>query len=600
MRDGVELVADIYRPATAGEYPVLLQRTPYDRSSNTNALLMLNPLRAVSAGFAVVIQDSRGRFDSGGEFEPFVSDVDDGYDSVEWCAHQPWSNQHVGMYGMSYVGATQWLAAVARPPHLRAIAPQLSSSSFNDGWLRHDGVLALGFVTSWLLGSITPDTFRRRRKDDPKYAAAMRRALATLDNLGPWLDTTPFAQTDILDDVAPYLRDWLINGADADYLADCRWEPAPDAAAVPTLIIGGWYDCFLAGTLDSYAKTKASDGAGAARGRRRLLIGPWQHILPMTNVVGHADFGPRSSPQSLDLDRVQLDWFDRWLRPGAPEPERDEAPVRVFVMGSNVWQSFQDWPPPESVSWPLFLHAPADGDDASEGSLRPEPAGVDCAPTTFVSDPNNPVPSNGGGMCCWPGALPGGAFDQRAVEQRDDVLTFSTAPLNEGIDVIGPVALRLYLTADVTDLDICAKLVDVEPCGYARNVCDGVARTRYRRSRATPEAMTPGQICELPIDMTATACHFGAGHRIRVEIAGSNFPKYERNPQNGQDPMTATSLSPASIAIHHSRDCPSQLVVHIAAAARDAAQSSMQLHAYPGTPQHQATPQEEHRDGLPG
>jgi putative CocE/NonD family hydrolase len=195
MRDGVGLIADVYRPSPEGRYPVLLQRTPYDRSSNTNAMLMLNPVRAATAGFAVVVQDTRGRFESEGDFEPFLADIADGYDTVEWCAGQSWSNERVGMYGMSYVGATQWLAAIAHPPHLMAIAPQLTSSSFNDGWLRHDGVLALGFAGSWMLGNLAPDTFRRLRARDPKYGPAMRRALATLDELGTWLRTTPFEDT---------------------------------------------------------------------------------------------------------------------------------------------------------------------------------------------------------------------------------------------------------------------------------------------------------------------------------------------------------------------------------------------------------------------
>jgi uncharacterized protein len=562
MRDEIALIADVYRPAADGRYPVLLQRTPYDRSSNTNALLMLNPLRAASAGFVVVIQDTRGRFDSEGDFEPFGSDVNDGYDSVEWCAAQRWSNQRVGMYGMSYVGATQWLAAVAKPPHLRAIAPQLSSSSFNDGWLRHNGVLSLGFVASWLLGNLAPDAFRRARNHDPEYGVAMRRALATLDDFKSWLETTPFGQTDVLADVAPYFRDWLVSGDDPDYLAACRWEPTPGVASIPALIIGGWYDSFLAGTLESYAKVKASAALESMdRHCNRLVIGPWQHMLPMTNVVGEVDFGTRSSPQSLDLDGIQLDWFNTWLRPDQQSVGKTDAPVKVFVMGKNVWQAFEEWPPPESRQLTLYLGPAHAGQDPTAGRLRTELTDNDSHPTVVISDPNDPVPSRGGGLCCWPGALPGGAFDQRAVEQRPDVLTFSTAPLTKGVDAIGPVSLRLYLSADVTDVDICAKLVDVSPCGYARNVCDGVARTRYRWSRSAPEMMEPGRTYEISIDMTATACHFATGHQIRVEVAGSNFPKYERNPQNGQSPMTTTSFKPATIAIHHSTVYPSQLIL---------------------------------------
>ena len=562
MRDGTRLAADIYRPATNGRYPVLLQRTPYDRSSNTNAFLMLNPLRAASAGFAVVIQDTRGRFESEGDFRPFFSEVDDGYDSVEWCAQQEWSNQRVGMYGMSYVGATQWLAAIAKPPHLRAIAPQLSSATFNDGWLRHDGVLSLGFAASWTLGSLAPDTFRRLRRDNPELGPAMRRALATLDDLDTWLETAPFAQTDVLREVAPYFSDWLAKGDDSHYWASLSLEPNHALPPVPALIIGGWYDCLLSGTLESYARAVISaTHHESTADTHRLLIGPWHHILPMTNVAGEIDFGTRSSPQSVDLDGIQLEWFNRWLRPERQEAGRGDAAVRVFVMGKNVWQTFDTWPPRESVQQPLYLGAAVDAGNPTAGSLSTEPTDDDPGRTSFVSDPGNPVPSKGGGLCCWPGALPGGAFDQRRVEERDDVLTFSTSPLADGIDVIGPVALRLYFAADVSDVDICAKLVDVEPCGYARNICDGVARARYRRSRTNPEMMTPGDVCELTIDMTATAFHFGPGHRIRVEIAGSNFPKYERNPQNGQAPMTATSFAQASIAIHHSKAFPSHLVL---------------------------------------
>jgi putative CocE/NonD family hydrolase len=589
MRDGVGLIADVYRPSPEGRYPVLLQRTPYDRSSNTNAMLMLNPVRAATAGFAVVVQDTRGRFESEGDFEPFLADIADGYDTVEWCAGQSWSNERVGMYGMSYVGATQWLAAIAHPPHLMAIAPQLTSSSFNDGWLRHDGVLALGFAGSWMLGNLAPDTFRRLRARDPKYGPAMRRALATLDELGTWLRTTPFEDTDVLDDIAPYFRDWLVKGADPDYLAAAKWTPSPELPTLPTLIIGGWYDAFLAGTLESYTRARSTADPSHAR----LVIGPWQHILPLTNVAGETDFGTRSSPQSVDLDGIQLDWFDRWLRPIPQRKTRDDAPVKVFVMGRNEWQSLADWPPPDVVGWPLFLGRAEgffgrdEGDiDSTAGSLHPTLTPRLAGVTEFVSDPAGPVPSNGGGLCCWPGALPAGPFDQRQIELRDDVLTFTSAPLSRGVDVIGPVSLRLYFSADAPDVDICAKLVDVQPCGYARNLCDGVARARYRRSRSAPDTLAPGTIGELTVDMTATASHFGAGHRIRVEVAGSNFPKFERNPQTGQSPTAATTFARATIAIHHSIDCPSQLVLYVPASVAAEATADL-LPSTGGTPEDQ-------------
>jgi uncharacterized protein len=550
MRDGVILQADLYRPSSGDRHPVLLQRTPYGKRVNNNALLMLDVARATVAGYAVVIQDTRGRGSSEGEFTPFFDEISDGYDTVEWCGTQPWSDGNVGMYGASYVGATQWLAAVAAPPHLRAIFPQITPAQYHEGWTYQGGALALGFVVSWTVAGLAPDTFRRLRRQHPELAEPFRRLVEGIDDLRTWFERLPVSGLAAVIEVAPYFKDWVDHPDDDDFWLPIRVQSQHQLVTVPACNVGGWYDPFLRGTIDNFAGMRERGATVASRQDQQLLIGPWGHTVPFNNVVGEVDFGVRSSPPSFDLDGIQLRWFDHWLKNQA-KGVVEEPPVRFFVMGTNQWRTADDWPPPGTAIVPWYLHSDGRANSLrGSGSLSLQPPG-DEAFDVYLSDPRHPVPTRGGGLCCWPAALPSGGFDQTPVEAREDVLVYTSDVLTEDLEVIGPVSVVLYLASSAPDSDLCAKLVDVHPNGFARNICDGILRARYRESRGQCQLMEPGRVYRLTVHIGDTANVFLAGHRIRVEVAGSNFPRFDRNPQTGDPAGSATMLEPALQRVYH-------------------------------------------------
>ena len=564
MRDGVVLRADLYRPAGDGRHPVVLQRTPYDKSLKANAFMMMDPLRTAEAGFAVVVQDTRGRFASDGSFTPFRDDTADGYDTVEWCAAQPWSTGVVGMYGASYVGATQWLAAIAAPPSLRAIFPQITASQYHEGWTHQGGAFALGFNLSWTVAGLAPDTYRRMRKERPDMTAAFHRVVGAIDELGEWFTHTPLSDLPLLADGAPYFADWVAHPDDDDWWAPIRVEDHYEQVTTPSLNVGGWYDIFLGGTLANYVGMRARGGTEAARQGQRLVVGPWHHMVSPSNIAGEVDFGAGANALAVDLDGMGIRWFDQWLRHDEPPPSQD-PPVRLFVMGENRWRTFADWPAPEAVDTAWYLHSGGRAQSLrGDGSLSPEPPTAEEPFDAFVSDPRNPVKTKGGGLCCWPGAIPGGAYDQRSVEERSDVLVYTSAVLDEDVTVIGPVRCVLHAATSAPDCDFTAKLVDVHPDGYARNLCDGILRGRYREGTSRSVLLEPDTVHEWHIDLVATANVFKAGHRIRLEIASANFPRFDRNPQTGEASGTATEFATALQQVFHDPARPSRVVLPIA------------------------------------
>ncbi len=554
MRDGVELRADVYRPNRECRHPVLLQRTPYGKAAKETTKLMLDIVRAVRAGYAVVIQDVRGRYGSAGEFEPFLTEVDDGFDTVEWCGVQSWSDGNVGMFGMSYVGATQWLAAIARPSCLRAIFPQLTCAGAGDTWTHQGGAFSLGLNLSWTMTSLAPDEFRRARAEDPALTDPYHRMIGGINEMAQFFEVTPLQELTVFDPVAPYYREWLRHGPDSDYWHRVALEGRYDQVTVPVHSMGGWYDSFLAGTLRNFVGVREQTADPDLRAAHRLTIGPWHHVNPLTHLVGDWNFGVRSSPASVDIDGMQIAWFDRWLK-GEDVRWKSDAPVRLFVMGTDEWVDAEDWPLPGTsfVEWRLGGQATADA-----GTLGPtvEPTGSDA----YLSDPADPVPTRGGGLCCWPALLPGGVFDQTLIEARDDVLVYTSEPLAESLTVIGPVTAVLYISSTGPSADFFVKLVDVSPDGYARNLCDGIFR--WNRDEGGSGA-SPG-VHRIEVDMIATANVFEVGHRIRVDVSSSCFPRFDRNPQTGD----WTSSPQADFAvheqtIHHSVDRLSHVVLPV-------------------------------------
>jgi uncharacterized protein len=563
MRDGTVLYADVYRPAAPGQYPVILLRTPYNKSFGRIAYLQLDPMRAASQGYALVIQDSRGRFNSEGEFYCFKDESQDGYDTVEWAAQQPWSDGHVGMYGASYMGATQWLAAITQPPHLQCIVPLITASDYHEGWTYQGGAFELGFNMSWTLASLVLANLAHFKLPADKVGSIREDIIRAVDCMCEPFAHLPLNDFPLLQQerLAPYYDDWLAHPDDDEYWRQWRIEDRHHQITVPALNVGGWYDIFLGGTLRNYLGMRQHGGSAGAK-QQRLLIGPWFHTTMWPSIAGEVDYGVRAQGLAIDLEGIILRWFDHWLK-GIDTGMLQEPPVKLFVMGENVWRDEQEWPLTRAQYTTYYFHGGGRANTRhGDGVLSVEPPSHEPA-DYYLYDPRHPVPTRGGGLCCWEASVPGGAFDQRAVEERPDVLVYSTPPLPQAVEVTGPIVVRVWAASSAIDTDFTAKLVDVEPSGYARNLTDGIIRARYRQTTAKPTLIEPEKVYEYTIDLWATSNLFKAGHRIRVEVSSSNFPRFDRNPNTGRPFGQDAESRPAAQTIWHDADHPSHIVLPI-------------------------------------
>ena len=529
MRDGTVLYADVYRPAADGRYPVLLERIPYSKAYLPFAAYCLDPLTAAHTGYVVIVQDVRGRFQSeGGPFYLYRDEFNDGYDTVEWAASLPYSDGNVGMFGASYMGMTQWQAAVMQPPHLKAIFPCTSSSG---AFFHRGGAVEWGLLAAWTLASIGPGAILRAMRDRPELSAD----LATLAyHLGHMEDV--FEQLPLKDlpaaklggDFAPFLRDILEHDSFDEYhRALSVVGRRHRSVQVPAFILAGWYDVLLGSDLNHFRYTREEAATEAAREKTRMTIGPWAHAS-FLHTVGERNFGLAASGLFLnmqtDLTSLHLRWFDRWLR-GIQNGIDEEPPVEIFVMGNNRWRRENEWPLARTRYTPWYFH-PA-GKLAPE---RPAAAGED----QFTYDPRHPVPTRGGNHLL-PGYYLRGPVDQSAIEQRPDVLVYASAALEQDLEVTGPLVVKLWAASSAPCTDFTAKLVDVWPDGRAYNIADGIVRVR----------MQPGEASEQAIDLLATSNVFQKGHRIAVEISSSNFPRFDRNPNTGSLARDSADLVPA-------------------------------------------------------
>ncbi|MXW23137.1 MAG: CocE/NonD family hydrolase, partial [Chloroflexi bacterium] len=435
MRDGTVLRADVVRDGQAGPAPALLLRTPYLKEGAFGSVFA--PFDAVARGYAVVIQDCRGTGESEGELHPFLQEVDDGYDTVEWCAAQEWCDGRVGMYGMSYMGATPWLAAIAAPPSLRAIATFMTGSDFLEGWTYEGGAFHLGFNTGWVAANLSLRVLERSGVDRAEYEAREVEAMRALARLRATGSFTPLDQLPLYREVAPapYYFDWLARPD-----RDEEWEAVNIAAQahhveVPALGVGGWYDLFAGGPPQTFNAVRERGATEAARDGQRLLMGPWNHSLPALRTIGAVDFGPEAD---VDLAERTLRWFD-WQLFDRDPPAELGAPVRYFTMGPNSWRESDSWPPPEATPTSFFLRGGGAANGAGgDGRLEREPGG-DEPPDEFLYHPLRPVPTVGGG------GRVDGAFDQRRVEERQDVLGYDKAPHAEPREVSGPLTVELHV-----------------------------------------------------------------------------------------------------------------------------------------------------------
>ncbi len=566
MRDGCVLKGDLFRPDSAEKLPVLLNRTPYDKKFPLISSLTLDAIRAANRGYNVVFVDCRGRFASEGVFTCFVDEGRDGYDTIEHLARQPWANGKVGTFGASYMGATQWLAAATRPPSLKAMVPSITASDYHDGWTYQGGAFSLFFNVSWTMTSLGLARLMRERPTNPKAAEELGVVMESIDTMRERMDHLPLKEFPMFRAGAPYFFDWLDHPYYDDYWRALSIEERHAEIDVPTLNIGGWYDIFQGGTIRNYNGMRAQ-APGAAGRSAALMMGPWHHTLPLSSLVGAVDMGFRSSPISIDLDGVQLDWFDHWLK-GKANDAAGAPPVRIYVMGRNEWRDEKEWPLPGTEWRRYYLHSRGRANSAyGDGALATDAPGSE-PPDSFLYNPLNPVPTNGGGLCCYPNSVPGGAFDQSMVEHRSDVLVYSTEALAEDVEVTGPIKLTLYASSSAPDTDFTAKLVDAGPCGFARNLTDGIIRARVRESQSSPRLMEPGKVYEFTIDMWSTSNLFKAGHRIRLEVSSSNFPRFDRNPNTGHDLFADAETQPALQTIRHDRNYASHLTLPVIPARR--------------------------------
>ena len=559
MRDGTVLRADVYRPRSNDPVPVILMRTQYGKSDAQAGSRYQPPDWFASHCYLVVIQDVRGQGTSGGTFSEFTHDMNDGYDSVEWAAGLPGSNGKVGMYGSSYVGATQWLAATTAPPHLVTIVPANTASDYYDGWTYEGGEFRLAFVQPWAMGLAT--TAAQNRKDQ----GAVAQLTAAAADPTRWMDFRPLGELPPMQPqnpaVAPWYFEWIRHSTRDDFWRQFSIRERYPSVKVPVLHFEGWYDAFLAGGTENFAGMVAHGGTELARDNQRLVIGPWDHVnwgrpdsspAPLLKDIGAVAGSP--------INDLMLAWFDHFLK-GRHNDVAGKPRVDYFVMGANTWKSATSWPLPQT-NWTTFYLTGPGGIADRKGELVAAAPGAQ-PPDTYTYDPAFPAPSLGGHSCCGAQSGPQGPYDQSPVEQRSDVLVYSSAPLEHNTEVTGPVTVRLWAQSTSAETDFTAKLTVVKPDGQVINLNNGILRTSFRDSLSDPTPTTPGRPFEYQIHVWPTSYEFRRGDRIRLEISSSDYPQFAPNPNTGAPFGTDTATHIATQTILHDAEHPSAVTLPV-------------------------------------
>ena len=539
MRDGVNLSADIYLPKAYGKFPTVLMRTPY--SNNADATIEKG-LRLAQKGYVCVIQDCRGRWDSDGEYYPFLHEGRDGYDTQEWIGRQEWSNCKIGMAGGSYGGLVQWQSAPYRSQFLTCLVPRVICCDFFSGLVYPGGAFQLNVMVTW---GMRTNARTAQSIEYHNWTEAFR-AL-------PLIEMDERAGRNL-----PFWKDWIQHPTYDDYWAEVNVEEKWGEIAVPSFNMGGWFDLYAPHTFINFNGLRQHGRTSQAR-QSKLIVGPWPHGLSASSRTGDIDFGAHSI---VNLDGLELRWFDYWLK-GIENGIVAEPPLRLFIMGINEWRDEHEWPLARTIWQKWYLNSDGRANTLlGDGHLSTELPKHE-PPDHFVYDPHYPVQTRGGNTCCSPHIVPWGPYDQRPVEMRSDVLCYTSAPLEADLEVTGPIRVALYAATDGPDTDWTAKLVDVSPTGYAMNLCDGIIRARYRESFADPRLITPNKIYEYQIDLGVTGNVFRKGHCIHLEISSSNFPRFDRNPNTGHPFGRDTELRPAHQTVYHTREYPSHILLPV-------------------------------------
>jgi putative CocE/NonD family hydrolase len=567
MQDGTRLATDIYLPSERGDdlvksrFPVILIRTPYDRVASLSEP-QKTALFWTQNGYAVALQDVRGTHGSEGVFRPMLNEGDDGYDTVEWLAKQPWSNGKVGTTGQSYVGGAQILLAAKRPPGLVASIPTVAATDqFKNSWVSIDGVQDLATSLLWT-GYVMQDALKRL---PPATSAKAEQELKALDidsaNLFDRLKIIKVADTLPIRDIPaarhmPWWNAWLDNLDNRAFFSANEGRSTLNSIAVPMLHIGGWYDLFQRNSYENYT--------GIVAGASNLKVRRDQRLIMMPHGHGRCATCLAFPDEAIDPEKLQLAWMDKWLK-GRSEPFFDH-PVILYVLGENRWRAERAWPLPDAKPTRYYLSSQGNANSLAGNGALVRAAPTDEEPAdTYDYDPRKPVPTLGGNALTF-----GGATDQTDVEERSDVLVYTTPVLAADVEVTGEISATLYAATSATDTDWWVKLVDVHPDGKAYNIVNGVVRARYRKSRDRPEPVTPGAVEKYLINVWATSNVFKKGHRIRLEVTSSNFPWGARNPNQFIDVTRATErdLVVARQQIFHNAKYPSNITLPIIPADR--------------------------------
>lgn len=530
MRDGTKLAANIYIPKEGGPFPVLLMRSPYGKPGPESG----EAKNYTKRGYAFVAQDCRGKGNSEGIWDPFRYDPDDGFDTQEWVGHQSWCNGRIGTTGGSYVGWTQWASAPRGSKYLKAMVPLVPFADVYHDIAYPGGAFQLSLLFGWGAGvgglTLNPATMNDAFKHLP------------LKNWDDAQGKNVF-----------YIDDWVAHPVFDDYWRQRSIDGDFKDITVPILNVGGWYDIFSKTTLELVNHVRKESKDHMARRNQFVVIGPWGHGIGGQKLAD-LDFGPSAK---LDLGNLQTRWFDYWLQDKDTGVE-SWPEVKIFVMGENRWRDEHEWPLARTKWTPVYLHSSGKANAASgDGKLsfeNPQHESTD----KFVYDPSDPVPTKGGNNLV---GAPTGPYDQSKLEERQDVLVYTSDELPHDAEITGPVKAVIYASTSAPDTDFTAKLVDVHPDGKAYLICDGIIRASYRNSVTEPKPVQPGSVNKYEIDLWVTSNVFLKGHRARVEISSSNFPRFDRNPNTGHPFGSDAELAKASQTIYHDAEHPSHLLL---------------------------------------
>jgi len=537
MRDGVELYAALYRPPQGDQFPVLLIRSPYGTEFPRYVPWME---RFVESGYAVILQDCRGRYQSGGVYEPYIHETSDGYDTQQWIGAQSWCDGNIGTFGSSYPGFTQILPATLRSPYVKGLVP-MAHQEDNYGHLRYNGLLQLQNVINFIwIGS-----------REVEYVASRYLNFEELYRHLPIL-TAPegIAERPFYDEIIGHPR---FDEFWSSYSMKGRYSEVD----VPAHFVTGWYDNLVHEGFKCFTGWKSGARSESARRRTKMLVGPWTHSqVGSCEPYGDVEFGPDAAE---DIPGFHLRWFDQRLK-GMDTGIDEEPALRIFVMGENRWRQEEEWPLARTLYTRFYLHSGGRANSlAGDGSLTLDPPG-DEPFDSYTYDPSDPVPTLGGPSMFIENT---GPRDRRPLERRDDVLVFSTQALEQDLEVTGPITLTLHAASSARDTDFTAALIDVHPGGKAIIISDGIVRGRFRESYENPALLEPGRVYEYQIAIWETSNLFKAGNHIRVEVSSSNFPRFDRNLNTGGDPGRETHFQVAEQTVHHSSHYPSHITLPV-------------------------------------